>query len=271
MTTQASGLSPAPAPRKLRRFERAAFAGVWKRETTLFRRYWASTTFSSVVEPTIYLLAFGFGLGSLIAVINGLPYIEFLGTGVVATSVLFTSAFAGMFQTFIRRKFQRSYDAMLAAPVDVHELVTAEASWIATKAGVYGCAPLLVAMLFGLNPAPGMLVVPLIGFVTGLGFALFGIWCSAVAPSIDSFNYIISAVITPLFLVAGTFFPIDQLPGWASTVAAFNPLYHCVELVRHAAFGLKPAVDALHVGALVLFAALMWVLAVWYMRKRLID
>jgi lipooligosaccharide transport system permease protein len=271
MTTQSANPATTNARARVRKFETAAFAGVWKRETTLFRKHWVSTTFSAVVEPTIYLLAFGFGLGSLIAVIDGYPYIEFLGTGVVATAVLFTSAFAGMFQTFVRRKFQHSYDAMLAAPVDMHELVTAEAGWIAAKAGVYGCAPLLVAMAFGLDPAPGMVVVPLVSFLTGLGFGLFGIWCSAVVPSIDSFNYIISAVITPLFLVAGTFFPIDQLPSWAHVAAAFNPLYHCVELVRHASFGFQPAADALHVLALVVFAGLMWFLAVAMMRKRLID
>ena len=251
--------------------EASAVRGVWKHETTLFRRYWASTTFSSVVEPTIYLLAFGAGFGSLVGVVGGYRYVEFLGTGIVATAVLFSSAFAGMFNTFIRRVFQHTYDALLAAPVDVHELVLAEASWIATKAGVYGCAPLLVAMTFGLDPAPGMLLIPFIGALTGLGFALFGIWASAVVPSIDSFNYIISAVLTPLFLVAGTFFPLDQLPGWAQGVAQLNPLYHCVQLVRHAVFGLRPAADLAHVGALVVFALLMGVLAITWMRKRLID
>jgi lipooligosaccharide transport system permease protein len=199
------------------------------------------------------------------------PYIEFLGTGVVATAVLFGSAFSGMFQTFIRRTYQRTYDAMLAAPVDVHELVSGEALWIAGRAGVYGCAPLLVAIGFGLDPSPGMVLVPLIGFITGLGFGLFGIWVSAVVPSIDSFNYIISAVLTPLFLVAGTFFPLAGLPGWAQVVAQFNPLYHCVELVRHAAFGLSPLADLGHVAVLALFAVLMWLLAVFQMRRRLID
>jgi len=256
---------------RLRWFEPQCVGAVWARELALFKRYWASTTFSSVVEPTIYLLAFGVGFGSLVSVINGLPYIEFLGTGVVATAVLFTSAFAGMFATFVRRVYQQTYSAVLATPVDVHEVVTAEASWHAAKAGVYGCAPLLVAMAFGLDASPGMLVVPLIGFLTGFGFALFGIWTSAVVPSIDSFNYIISAVITPLFLVAGTFFPIDDLPGWAQIAAQFNPLYHCVELVRHASFGFQPWRDLYHVGALAVFAALMWWLAVRWMRKRLID
>jgi lipooligosaccharide transport system permease protein len=261
----------AAPPRRLRWIESAALGGVLFHDLTVFRRYWASTTFSAVVEPTIYLLAFGFGFGSLVAYVGGYRYIEFLGTGVVATAVLFSSAFAGMFQTFIRRVFQKTYDAMLAAPVDTHELVTGEALWIGGKAGVYGCAPMLVAMAFGLDPSPGMLLVPFVGFVTGFGFGLFGIWISAIVPGIDSFNYVISALLTPLFLVAGTFFPVDTLPGWARVASQVNPLYHCVELVRHAAFGLRPLIDLGHLGALVLFAGLMWLLATRAMRAKLIG
>ncbi len=265
-----TALDERPA-RKLRFIEWSALAGVLSHDLTVFKRYWPSTTFSSIIEPTIYLMAFGVGFGALVPVVTGVPYIEFLGTGVVATAVLFSSAFAGMFQTFIRRHFQRTYDAMLAAPVDTHELVTGEALWIAGKSGVYGCAPLFVAICFGLDPSPGMVLVPLIGFLTGLGFGLFGIWVSAVMPSIDSFNYVISGVLTPLFLVAGTFFPLNGLPGWAQVVAQFNPLYHCVELVRHAAFGLEPLADLGHAGVLAVFAVLMWLLAVFQMRRRLID
>jgi lipooligosaccharide transport system permease protein len=272
MTTEAiEDAAPAAVPAKrLRWIEPSSLAGVLTHDVTLYKRYWPSTTFSSVVEPTIYLLAFGFGFGSLLGLVAGYRYIDFLGTGVVATAVLFSSAFAGMFQSFIRRTYQRTYDAMLAAPVDTHELVTGEALWIALKAGVYGCAPMLVAMVFGLPPSPGMLLVPFIGCLTGLGFGLFGIWISAVVPSIDSFNYIISAVLTPLFLVAGTFFPIDTLPDWARIASQFNPLFHCVELVRHAVFGLQ-LVDLWHVAALSVFAVLMWMLAVRRMRKRLVS
>ncbi|MDQ1651871.1 MAG: lipooligosaccharide transport system permease protein [Cryptosporangiaceae bacterium] len=256
---------------RLRFIEPSALAGVLFHELTIFRRYWGSTTFSAVVEPTIYLMAFGFGFGSLVATVSGVRYIDFVGTGVVATAVLFTSAFSGMFQTFIRRTYHHTYVAILAAPVDTHEVVTGEALWIALKAGVYGCAPLLVAMAFGLDPSPGMVLVPLIGFLTGLGFGLFGIWVSAVVPGIDSFNYVISAILTPLFLVAGTFFPVATLPSWARAVSQVNPLFHCVELVRHAAFGLRPLADLWHATFLALFAAAMWFLAVRRMRKRLID
>jgi lipooligosaccharide transport system permease protein len=155
--------------------------------------------------------------------------------------------------------------------VDVHEVVAGEASWIAVRSGVYSCAPILVALAFGLRPGAGVVVVPVVTTLTAAGFALFGVWAATIVPSINSFDYIISGVLAPLFLVAGTFFPVDGLPGWARPVARVNPLYHCVELVRHAVFGFDPLADLAHVGALVLFAALAWLLAVRGMRRRLID
>ncbi|MDP9385107.1 MAG: ABC transporter permease [Actinomycetota bacterium] len=255
----------------LGRLERPALAGVLVREVINFSSFWRSTTFSATVEPTIYLLAFGFGFGSLVSQVAGLDYVEFVGTGTVATAILFSSVFPGMFGTFVKYQFQRTYDAILAAPVDTEELVTGEALWISARAATYGCTPLLVAMAFGLDPSPGMLLVPLIGFVTGFGWACFGILVAAVLESIDNFNYVTSTVITPLFLVAGTFFPIDNLPGWAQVLAQFNPLHHCVELVRHAAFGWEGWVDAARVGALAAFGLVMWRLAIWRMAIKLID
>ena len=260
----------AAADRRLRRLERPALAGVLVREFINFSSYWRSTTFSSTVEPTIYLLAFGFGFGSLVSTVAGYPYVEFVGTGTVATAVLFSSAFPGMFSTFIKYQFQHTYDAILAAPVDTEELVTAEALWIAIRAGTYGCAPLLVAMAFGLEPSWGMLAVPVIGFTAGFGWGCFGITIAGVMNSIENFNYVISAVVTPLFLVAGTFFPIDQLPEWARTLAQLNPLYHCVELVRHAVFGWRGSADLIHAAALLAFGLVMWRVAIARMTRKLV-
>ena len=257
--------------RRLGRLERPALAGVLVREIINFSSYWRSVTFSSTVEPTIYLLAFGFGFGSLVSRVGGYDYVEFVGTGTVATAVLFASVFSAMFGTFVKREFQRTYDAILAAPVDAEELVTAEALWIAMRASVYGCAPLLVAMVFGLDPSWGMLVVPLINFLTGFGWAAAGVLISALMKSIDNFSYVTSTLITPMFLVAGTFFPLDQLPQWAQTLGWFNPLYHCVELVRHAAFGFEGWVDLAHVGVLLAFGLLMWRLSIWATGRRLVD
>ena len=263
MTTQRSR-------NRLGRLERPALAGVLVREIINFSSYWRSTTFSATVEPTIYLLAFGFGVGSLVRNVKGLDYVQFVGTGTVATAIMFASVFAAMFGTFVKREFQHTYDAILAAPVDAEELVTGEVLWVAVRAGVYGSIPLLVAMMFGLDPTWGMLTVPLIGVITGFGWASFGVLVSAVLKSIDHFSYVTSTIVTPVVLVAGTYFPLDGLPRWAEIAGHFNPLFHCVELVRHASFGWHGWADVGHLGALLLFGVIMWRLAIWRTNIRLI-
>jgi lipooligosaccharide transport system permease protein len=256
--------------RAIGRLERPALMGVLVREVINYSSFWRSSTFSATVEPTIYLVAFGFGFGSLVSTVAGYNYVDYVGTGTVATAVLFSSAFPGMFGTFVKYKFQRTYDAILAAPVDTEELVTAEALWIAARAGVYGCAPMLVAVLFGLDLGWGMLLVPFIGFIAGFGWGSFGIGVAARMNTIDNFSYVISAVLTPLFLFAGTFFPISGLPEWAQVLAQCNPLYHLVQLVRDAVFGNWSTADLGHLAVLLGFGALTWRLAVRWMEKKLV-
>lgn len=266
-----TAVTPKPGPRRVHRLDATAIVGVLTRELALFSRLWASNAFGSIVEPTIFLLAFGFGLGALVTEVAGLSYLDFVGTGIVATTVLFSTTFDGMFTTFVRRKFQRTYDALLAAPVDVEEIVTAECLWKGLKAGLFGMVPLGVAFAFGLRPTAGVLAVPLIAVLTGFAFACFGEIFGAAMPSIDSFNYVISAVITPMYLVAGTFFPLEELPDWAATVSRANPLYHSVELVRAAVFWEWAPVDLVHFGVLALFGLVTWRLAVRLMQRALID
>jgi lipooligosaccharide transport system permease protein len=254
-----------------RRLDRTAIGGVLVREIINFSSYWRSTTFSSTVEPTIYLLAFGFGFGSLVSTVGGLDYVEFVATGTVATAVLFSSVFPGMFGTFVKYKFQRTYDAILAAPVDAEELVTGEALWLAMRASVYGCAPMLVAIVFGLDPSWGMLLVPFINFIAGFGWACTGIAIAGFLKGIENFNYVTSAVITPLFLLAGSFFPIEGLPAVMQVIAQLNPLYHCVQLVRDAVFGDLGTADLGHLAFIVGFGLAAWRVAIVAMQRKLVD
>ena len=268
-----SGATGAVAARTktMRRLEPAAIKGVMSRELANFRTYWRGTTFSSVLEPLVYLLAFGLGLSAtLVDEVNGVPYVQFVGTGMVATAVIFSSALPAMFGTFVKHRFQNTYDAILAAPVDVEELVSAEMLWIGIRSGTYGCVPLLVTIAFGLDPAPGMLLTPLFCFVTALGFAGFGVAMAATVAKIDQFNYVTALCITPLFLVAGTFFPIEGLPHGFQIVAQINPLHQLVELVRGGAFGFEWA-DIARFAFLVVFAIVTWRVAIHQMYKRLID
>ena len=253
------------------RLERSALSGVLVREVVNFSSFWKSTTFSSTVQPTIYLIAFGFGFGSLVTTVDGYDYVQFVATGTVATGVLFASVFPAMFGTFVKFQFQRTYDAILAAPVDTEELVTAEALWIGGRAGVYGSVPLLVGMVFGLDPAWGMLTVPIIGFLAGFGWGSCGIMIAGIVKSIESFSYWQSGLLTPMFLVAGTFFPLTSLPHWAQVLGSFNPLFHCVQLVRHASFGWQGWADVGHLAVIIGFGLAMWRLAIVFLQRRLID
>lgn len=264
-------MSDRPQPVRVRRLDPAAIGGVMSRELANFRTFWKGTTFSSVLEPIVYLVSFGLGLGStIVGNVEGVPYVQYVGTGMVATAVIFSSALPAMFGTFVKHHFQHTYDAILAAPVDVEELVTAEMLWIGVRAGLFGTVPLLVTFGFGLAPSPGMLLVPLFAFITACLFAAFGITVAATAEKIDQFNYVTTLAITPLFLVAGTFFPISGLPYGLRLVAELNPLHHLVELVRHASFGFQ-ATDPLRVAFLLVLAIALWRLAIARMHRRLID
>ena len=255
---------------RLGRLERSALTGVLVREVVNFSSFWRSSTFSSTVDPTIYLLAFGFGFGSLVSHVEGYNYIDFVGTGIVATTVLFSGAFPAMYSTFVKYEFQHTYDAVLAAPVDTEELVTGEALWIAARVGVYGTVPMLVAMVFGLPPSWGMFLVPLIAALAGFGWASFGIFIAAKADKIESFSYWQSGLLTPMFLVAGTFFPLSGLPEWAQVLGNLNPLYHCVQLVRESVFGIDGLAALGHLAFLIGFALVAWRLSIRFMERKLI-
>jgi lipooligosaccharide transport system permease protein len=263
-------------PSEIKRLDRHALVGVLLREVINFRSFWKSTTFSSTVEPTIYLLAFGFGFGALLNKAGGdqyqgRDYVDFVATGTVATAVMFSSVFSSMFGSFFKANYQHTYDALLAAPVDTEEIVTAEALWIGLRAGVYGCMPMLVGMVFGLNPSVGMLMVPFIAFCTGFGWSCFGSAVAATLKSVDHFSYVTSICITPLFLCAGSFFPIDTLPEGVQIAAQFNPLYHCVQLVRGFVFGTIDLKFALyHFGVIWLFGLVMWRIAIIRATKKLV-
>lgn len=250
----------------------AAIGAVLWREWVVFRRVWFSTAFGSVLEPVILFVAFGFGFGALVAEVAGLDYFDFIATGAVAIGVLFSSIFPSLINGYFRRKEQQLYDGLLAAPLSIAELVTGEALWNAIRATAVAVATVLVAVAFGVRPVATVVLVPVITVVAGFGFAAAGAAFGAVIRSTHSFDMIIVGVIVPMYVVAGTFFPIDGLPGPMATVALVNPVYHLVELLRVVTFGMPvtPAV-LVHVTVVLLFDLVAWLVAVRWMRRALID
>lgn len=205
---------------------------VWQRHVTVYKKLYKSSIVFNFVEPVLYLVALGFGLGAFVREINGVPYINFIAPGLIASSSMFATASECTYGTYVRMTYQKTFDAILATPVNLNDLVAGELIWGATKSVFYGSIIAIVIALFGLISSPAILfIVPLL-FVSGLIFAETALIATAVVPGIDSFSYFFTLLLTPSFLFSGIFFPIETLPPVVVKIAFFTPLYHLVNICR---------------------------------------
>ncbi|MEW6117064.1 MAG: ABC transporter permease [Nitrospirota bacterium] len=210
---------------------------VWQRHFSVYTKLYKSSFALNFAEPILYLTAMGFGLGAFVTEIRGMPYINYIAPGIIASSSMFAAIYECTYGTFVRMAFQKTFDAILATPVGIDDLVAGEMMWGATKSILYGTTIIIVISLFGLVASPLIaLVIPLL-FVTGLIFAEISLIFVAKVPGIDSFNYFYTLFMTPMFLFSGIFFPIDTLPPAVAKIAFFTPLYHLVNICRAFALG----------------------------------
>ena len=205
---------------------------VWQRHFTVYTKLYKSSIALNFVEPILYLSALGLGLGAFVKEINGMPYINFIAPGIIASSSMFAAIYECTYGTYVRMTYQKTFDAILATPVNIDDLVTGELMWGASKSLLYGTIIIIVISLFGLVKSPLIiLAIPLL-FISGLIFAEISVIFTAVVPGIDSFNYFYTLFMTPMFLFSGIFFPLDTLPPIISRIAFFTPLYHLVNICR---------------------------------------
>lgn len=210
---------------------------VWQRNFTVYTKLYKSSLALNFVEPVLYLAALGLGLGAFVKEINGIPYINFIAPGIIASSAMFAAAYECTYGTYVRMFYQKTFDAILATPVNIDDLIAGELIWGATKSMLYGTIIMAVISAFGLVSSPLVLAVIPILFVSGLIFAEISMIFVAIVPGIDSFNYFYTLLMTPMFLFSGIFFPVDTLPPLAAKIAFFTPLYHLVNVSRSAAIG----------------------------------
>lgn len=205
---------------------------VWQRNFTVYTKLYKSSIALNFVEPILYLAALGLGLGAFVKEINGTPYIKFIAPGIIASSSMFAAIYECTYGTYVRMTYQKTFDAILATPVNLDDLVAGELIWGATKSLLYGAIIILVISLFGLVDSPLIiLTIPLL-FMSGFIFAEISVIFTAIIPGIDSFNYFYTLFMTPMFLFSGIFFPLDNLPPVVSKIAFFTPLYHLVNICR---------------------------------------
>jgi lipooligosaccharide transport system permease protein len=212
-------------------------ARVWRRDLRVFSKLWKTALLPNFFDPLFYLVALGFGLGTYLASVKGIPYKQFIAPGLVASAVMWAASFEVTFNVFIKMEESRLYDAVLATPVEVEEIVAGEVAWAATRALIYGTAFLAVVTAFGLVHSAWALGTPLFLAVGGACFGMLGLTFTALTPRIDLYSYYFTLFITPLFLFSGIFYPLDDLPHWVTVVAWLTPLYHLVEITRGLVLG----------------------------------
>jgi lipooligosaccharide transport system permease protein len=247
------------------------FAQVWKRNFLVWRKLAIPSMLGNLADPMLYMLGLGFGLGSLLPEVNGIPYITFLAAGTVCYSTMNSATFEALYSAFSRLHVQKTWDAILNTPMNLDDIVLAEALWAASKSVLSGIAILVIIWVLGLSHSPLTLWIIPLTVLIGLTFGSLGLVMTALAPSYDFFLYYFTLVITPMVLLCGVFFPVAQLPPLLQDVSAALPLTHAIDLARPLVTGRVPHLAWLHVVVLAAYAAAGFYLALVLTRRRLLT
>jgi lipooligosaccharide transport system permease protein len=243
---------------------------VWRRNARVFSKVWRGALLPTFFDPLFYLVAMGFGLGTYLASVNGVPYEDFIAPGLIASAAMWAASFETTYNVYLKMNENRLYDAILATPVELPDLAAADVAWGATRSTIYGTVFLIVVTAFGLVDSWWAIAMPPFVFLGGLCFSVLGYAFTALIPKIDLYSYYFTLGITPMFLFSGIFFPFDQLPGWVETVAWLTPLYHLVEITRGMATGPEALPILAHTAWLTAVSVALFVVPVRALRSRLL-
>ena len=241
---------------------------VWRRNMLVWRKLIVASVLSNLADPLIMLFGLGYGLGALLPSIEGMSYVAFFAAGTLCSATMFTASFESMFSGFSRMHGQKTWDAILYAPLIIDDIVAGEIMWSASKAWLSGSTILAVAAVIGLAASPLALLALPAAFLVGLAFAAVGIIMTVLAKNWDFFSFYMTLIMTPMTMISGVFFPAEQLPGPVVMVAKALPLYHGVELVRPLVAGRLPSDALVHVLVLLGYAAAGYLIALRFARKR---
>jgi len=234
----------------------------------VWRKLLAAAVLSNLADPLIMLFGLGYGLGALLPSVEGMSYIAFFAAGQLCTATMFTASFESMFSGFARMQGQKTWDAILYAPLTIDDVVAGEIVWAASKAWLTGSTILGVVAVFGLATSPWVLLALPAAFLVGLAFSGLGLVMCVLAKGWDFFSYYMTLFMTPMMMISGVFFPADQLPAPLLAIAKALPLYHGVQIVRPLLAGGPPPDLWLHVAVLLAYAAVGYAAAIYFARRR---
>ncbi len=248
-----------------------AWIAVWRRNYLVWKKLAAESVLGNIVEPLFYLLGFGMGIGAMLPEVEGVRYIAFLAGGTICYSTMLSASFEALYSGFARMHVQRTWEGILNAPVSLEDVVFAEWVWAASKSFLSGTAVLLVAAALGLAQSWTMVLILPLAFLIGLTFAGLGLVMTALARSYDFFMYWFTLALTPMMLLCGVFYPLQNMPAWLQAIANALPLTHAVALGRPLLLGRLPDDVLLHVAVLAAYGLAGFAVALSLFRRRLLS
>lgn len=248
------------------------FIPVWRRNFLVWKKLAIPAILGNLADPAFYMLGLGYGLGALLGDVGGVSYLAFLAGGTVCYSTMNSASFEALYSGFSRMHVQKTWEALLNAPLTLDDVLLGELVWTVSKSLLSGVAILVIVWLMGLHAsfAMSLWVIPVI-VLMGFCFTGMALVMNALSPNYDFFMYYFTLVITPMVLLCGVFYPVDQLPPLLQTVSAVLPLTHGIELVRPLIQGEAPRGIAGHVAALLGYGAVGYWIALGLTRKRLLT
>jgi lipooligosaccharide transport system permease protein len=258
--------------------DRSPFAGLvaaYEHAWLSYRRTWRGSIFGSFVQPVLFLLAMGVGIGTYVdaaspGAVGGVPYLQWLAPALMVSTVMQGSVFEATFPVMGGFNWDRRYHAMYATPLTAFSIAGGLLSWVATRALMVASIFCVVIVLFGAAATPGIVWTVPVAVLTALAFAGPVAAFMSTQRDTSAFNSIWRFGVTPLFLFSGTFFPIDRLPDFLQPIAWILPLWHGVDLGRALALGTvaeQPLLMAAHL-VILLAMAIGGAIATYVMFKR---
>ena len=248
------------------------FIPVWRRNYLVWKKLAIPALLGNLADPMLYMLGLGFGLGSLLPTVAGVPYIAFLAAGTVCYSTMNSATFEVLYSGFSRMHVQKTWEAIMNTPLTLEDVMLGELIWAASKSLLSGLAILVIIWAMQLQASfwLSLWIIPIV-ILIGFCFSGMGLVMNAVSPSYDFFLYYFTLVITPMVLLCGVFFPVSQLPPLLQQIAVFLPLTHAINLVRPLMQGEIPAQAWVNVLVLLAYGAVGFYIALGLTRKRLLK
>lgn len=244
---------------------------VWRRHFLVWRKLAVPSILGNLADPLLMLFGLGYGLGAVIGSVDGTSYFAFLAGGILASSAMYAATFESLYSAFSRMHVQKTWEAIVNAPMTLEDVLAGEWIWAATKSLAAGLCMLVVISAFGFAAWPQALAAIIVVALLGLAFAGLGLAVNALASGYDFFSYYMTLVLTPMMMLSGVFFPVDKLPALVQTVCQILPLYHGVALVRPLLAGTMPDGALLHVAVLLAYAIAGFYAATVLTRRRLLQ